>query len=123
MILYHFTLEQNLSGISKRGLLVTPIRYDFPFTSGSVWLTTETNPGPWAIAKDGCRLTITIPAGDKRLERFSKLFKQHYRSKEIKDFQRRLNRPAAFSSAMKHWWVYYGNIPRSRIVETKSFTS
>jgi hypothetical protein len=118
MILYHFTdfyYLKNGGTILKEGLK-PHCDEELPFPLDVVWFTTEANPVWWWEngKKSECRVTVVIPATDKRLVRFGKLMKKNFPQKVIKNW-RKSALAGVWSSAMKSWYVYFGDVPLTKL--------
>ncbi|MBY5399506.1 hypothetical protein HFN01_32415 [Rhizobium leguminosarum] len=117
MHLYHYTSVAHLRGIHKHGLTVGDVVTNFEKAEGrvAVWLTSSMSPVGHglegsAVDKKAFRLTVDVPE-DQRLARWSAWARDNISS----DTRRRLI--AANGQSAASWYLYFGWLPPSRILE------
>ena len=112
MKLYHYTTHKNGKAIARAGLKAHEDKFGFKRLGAVVWFTAEPNPVWWC--EDGgrseCRISVELADDDKRLTKFSKLLRQLCQPGSVKKAHPKLRK-----AAIKNWFAYFGNVPRSKI--------
>lgn len=120
MLLYHYTSPAHLRGIDRHGLTIGDVVTDFGNFEGlvGVWLTSSQSPtghglGGSPLDKTKIRLTVDV-SEDGKLVRWADWAPMHISL----DTARRLI--AAGGQSADSWYIYFGHIPRNRILSAES---
>jgi hypothetical protein len=121
MKLYHFTSAAHLRGIYQHGLTVGDVITDFEKFEGkvAVWLTTSPTPEGHGLSnslvdKTEFRLTVEVDEADYRLHRWRDW------ADENLDLMTQLQVHMADGWNSKSWYLLFGWVPPSRILEVVS---
>jgi hypothetical protein len=121
MLLHHFTHADLLPLIEERGLVPrADVNLMTPGDQPVVWLTEQTSLriqkaeriGDWDkdewLVGGTARVTVRIPTHDRKLARYIPWLKKHGAPG--------VDPEMASATIARHWWVYFGSIPRDQIV-------